>query len=132
MRGMVRNLFGEIDARSAAVRPVAQGITGIRYFYRQFGYEYALNLDGRRVTNLSLIPAAKENEPEPYTLRDATEEDIPLIQELYNRRGRESIVTSPIEANWLRYHLRMWNVVETDDNWHLQIIIDRPGIASRF
>jgi N-acetylglutamate synthase-like GNAT family acetyltransferase len=65
-------------------------------------------------------------------LRDATEEDIPLIQELFDRRGRESIVTSPIEANWLRYHLRMWNVVETDDNWHLQIIIDRAGIAGGF
>ena len=131
-RGLVRTLFEEIHARSEAEGHLAQGITGIRYFYRQFGYEYALNLDGRRVTNLSLIPAAKENEPEPYTLRDATEEDIPLIQELFDRRGRESIVTSPIEANWLRYHLRMWNVVETDDNWHLQIIIDRAGMAAGF
>ena len=131
-RGLVRTLFEEIHARSEAEGHLAQGITGIRYFYRQFGYEYALNLDGRRITNLSLIPAAKENEPEPYTLRDATEEDIPLIQELFDRRGRESIVTSPIEANWLRYHLRMWNVVETDDNWHLQIIIDRAGMAAGF
>ena len=131
-RGLVRALFEEIHARSEAAGHLAQGITGIRYFYRQFGYEYALNLGGGRVTNLSLIPAAKENEPEPYTLRDAAEEDIPLIQELYSRRGRESIVTSPIEANWLRYHLRMWNVVETDDNWHLQIIIDRAGMAAGF
>ncbi len=131
-RGLVRTLFEEIHARSEAEGHLAQGITGIRYFYRQFGYEYALNLDGRGITNLSLIPAAKENEPEPYTLRDATEEDIPLIQELFDRRGRESIVTSPIEANWLRYHLRMWNVVETDDNWHLQIIIDRAGMAAGF
>jgi len=131
-RGLVRTLFEEIHARSEAEGHLAQGITGIRYFYRQFGYEYALNLDGRRITNLSLIPAAKENEPEPYTLRDATEEDITLIQELFDRRGRESIVTSPIEANWLRYHLRMWNVVETDDNWHLQIIIDRAGMAAGF
>src|SRR5260221_9401215 len=131
-RGLVRTLFEEIHARGEAEGHLAQGITGIRYFYRQFGYEYALNLDGRRITNLSLIPAAKENEPEPYTLRDATEEDITLIQELFDRRGRESIVTSPIEANWLRYHLRMWNVVETDDNWHLQIIIDRAGMAAGF
>src|SRR5258708_11349865 len=131
-RGLVRTLFEELHARSDAEGHRAQGITGIRYFYRQFGYEYALNLDGRRVTNLSLIPAAKENEPEPYTLRDATEEDIPLIQELFDRRGRESIVTSPIEANWLRYHLKMWNVVEADGNWHLQIIIDRAGMAAGF
>jgi GNAT superfamily N-acetyltransferase len=131
-RGLVRTLFEEIHARSEAEGHLAQGITGISYFYRQFGYEYALNLGGRRVTNLSLIPAAKANEPEPYTMRDATEEDIRLILELYDRRRRESIVTSPIEANWLRYHLRMWNVVETDDNWHLQIIIDHAGTAVGF
>src|SRR5258708_36316873 len=64
--------------------------------------------------------------------RNGTEEDIPLILELYDRRRRESIVTSPIEENWLRYHLRMWNVLETDDNWHVQIIIDRAGMAVGF
>jgi len=131
-RGLVRTLFEEIHARSEAEGHLAQGITGISYFYRQFGYEYALNLGGRRVTNLSLLPTANQNEPEPYTPRDATEEDIPLILELYDRRRRESIVTSPIEENWLRYHLRMWNVLETDDNWHLQIIIDRAGMAVGF
>src|SRR5207245_2930955 len=77
-------------------------------------------------------PAAKENEPEAYTLRDATEEDIPLILELYDRRRRESIVTSPLEPTWLRYHIKMWNVVETEDNWHLQIIIDRAGMPLGF
>jgi len=131
-RGLVRSMFEEIHARSEAEGHLAQGITGIRYFYRQFGYEYALNLGGRRVTNLSLIPAAKENEPEPYTLRDATEDDIPLIVELYDRRRRESMVSSPLEANWLRYHLKMWNVIETEDNWHVQIIMERAGMAVGF
>lgn len=55
-----------------------------------------------------------------------------MILDLYDRRRRESIVTSPIEANWLRYHLRMWNVLETDDNWHLQMIIERAGMAVGF
>src|SRR5712691_1828940 len=51
-RGLVRSMFEEIHARSEAEGHLAQGITGIRYFYRQFGYEYALDLGGRRVTNL--------------------------------------------------------------------------------
>ncbi len=131
-RGLVRSMFEEIHARSEAEGHLAQGITGIRYFYRQFGYEYALNLGGRSVTNLSLIPAAKENEPEAYTLRDATEDDIPLIVELYDRRRRESMVSSPLEASWLRYHISMWNVIETEDNWHVQIIMDRAGMALGF
>ena len=128
-RGLVRSMFEEIHSRSEAEGHLAQGITGIRYFYRQFGYEYALDLGGRRVTNLSLIPTAKENEPEPYTLRDATEEDIPLIVELYDRRRRESMVSSPLEANWLRYQIRTWNVTEIEDNWHMQIIMDHAGMA---
>jgi GNAT superfamily N-acetyltransferase len=129
-RGLVRALFEEIHARSEAQGDLAQGITGISYFYRQFGYEYALNLGGRSVTNVSLIPQAKEHEP--YLLRDATEADIPFILGLYDRRRRESIVSSPIEERWLRYHLEMWNVIETDDNWHVQLLIDRAGTAMGF
>ena len=126
-RGLVRALFEEIHVRSEAQGDLVQGITGISYFYRQFGYEYALNLGGRSVTNLSLIPQAKG--PEPYLLRDAAEADIPFILALYDRRRRESIVSSPIEERWLHYHLKMWNVIETDDSWHLQILSDRAGTA---
>ncbi|HYX49529.1 MAG TPA: GNAT family N-acetyltransferase, partial [Ktedonobacteraceae bacterium] len=129
-RGLVRALFEEIHSRSEAQGDLVQGITGISYFYRQFGYEYALNLGGRSVTNLSLIPRAKE--PEPYVLRDATESDIPFILALYDRRRRESIVSSPIEERWLLYHIKTWNVIETDENWHLQILSDRAGTAIGF
>ncbi|MGZ3643833.1 MAG: GNAT family N-acetyltransferase [Ktedonobacteraceae bacterium] len=129
-RGLVRALFEEIHARSEAQGDLVQGITGINYFYRQFGYEYALNLGGSRVTNLSLIPQVKE--PESYVLRDAVEADIALILALYDRRRRESIVSSPIEERWLSYHIKTWNVIETDDNWHLQIVSDRAGNAIGF
>ncbi len=129
-RGMVRTLFEEIHARSEAQGDLAQGITGIRYFYRQFGYEYALNLGGRSITNLSLIPQAKELEQ--YVLRDAEEADIPFILALYDRRRREGIVSMPMEERWLRYHIRTWNVNETDDNWHLQIVSDLAGTAIGF
>jgi len=129
-RGLVRALFEEVHARSETQGDLAQGITGIGYFYRQFGYEYALNLGGRCTTNLSLIPQAKE--PEPYVLRDAGEADISFILSLYDRRRRESIVSMPMEERWLRYHIKTWNVIETDDNWHLQIVSDRVGTAMGF
>lgn len=129
-RGLVRALFEEIHMRSEAQGDLAQGITGISYFYRQFGYEYALNLGGRRATTLSLIPQAKE--PEPYVLRDAVEADIAFILALYDRRRRESIVSTPIEEGWLRYQIATWNVIESDENWHLQIVSDRVGTAIGF
>jgi hypothetical protein len=126
-RGLVRALFRLVHTRSEAEGHLAQAITGIRYFYRQFGYEYALNLGGRSITYTSLIPRAGEGVIEPYTLRDATVDDIPLILDLYNRRKAEYIVSSPLEESWLRYQLRTWNVLETDDNWHIQIILDTTG-----
>jgi GNAT superfamily N-acetyltransferase len=131
-RGLVRALFETIHARSQAEGHLAEAITGIRYFYRQFGYEYALDLGGRSITYLSLIPRAEEGVPEPYSLRDATEEDIPLILHLYDCRKASSIVWSPIEERWLRYHMRTWKTLEMDDSWHIQMVVDSAGLAQGF
>src|SRR5579883_1557166 len=48
-RGLIREIFGLVHARSAAEGHLVQAITGIPYYYRQFGYEYALDLDNRDV-----------------------------------------------------------------------------------
>jgi predicted acetyltransferase len=95
-----------VHARSEAEGHLAQAITGISHFYRQFGYEYALELEGRRVTYLSLIPKAQVSAPEPYSLRAATLEDIPVLMELYNRQRSTSMVWSiPSERFW-RYLIK--------------------------
>jgi len=54
-RGLVRAIFELIHARSVARGDLAQGITGIPYYYRQFGYEYALDLDGNRALSFAAI-----------------------------------------------------------------------------
>jgi GNAT superfamily N-acetyltransferase len=104
-RGLIRKLFEMVHARSESEGHLVQGITGISYFYRQFGYEYALELEGRRVTFLSLIPKAQESTPEPYSLRIASPEDIPLLMELYNGQRSNSMV---------------WNILP-ERFWHYQI-----------
>src|ERR1700693_5805596 len=104
-RGLIRALFDMVHARSEAEGHLVQGITGISHFYRQFGYEYALELEGRRVTYLSLIPKSQESTPEPYSLRAATNEDIPLLMELYNRQRSTSMVWSIASEGFWRYHL---------------------------
>jgi GNAT superfamily N-acetyltransferase len=101
-RGLIRKLFEMVHARSESEGHLVQGITGITYFYRQFGYEYALELEGRKVTYLSLIPRAQESTPEPYSLRTATPEDVPLLMELYNRQRSASMIWSiASERFWL-------------------------------
>lgn len=71
---------------------LVQGITGIPFFYRQFGYEYALNLDGsQRAFEVQLPLKLKEGENEPCTFRDATLEDIPFLMACdaaFNERNR--------------------------------------------
>jgi hypothetical protein len=104
-RGLVRAIFEALHALSAAQGHLVQGITGIPWFYRQFGYEYALPLGGAHNLSLSDIPPLKEGETEPYQIRPATEADIPTLMCLYQRQCAGKLVTTEIdEARW-RYDL---------------------------
>jgi GNAT superfamily N-acetyltransferase len=105
-RGLIRKLFEMVHARSESEGHLVQGITGITYFYRQFGYEYALELEGRKTTYLSLIPKAQESTPEPFSLRTATPEDIPLLMDLYNGQRSASMVWSINSKRFWRYQIR--------------------------
>ena len=81
--GLQRAIFELIHARSAARGHLAQGITGIPYFYRQFGYEYAIDLESTRHVYVAALPPLQAGEEAPYALRPATEQDIPLLLDLY-------------------------------------------------
>ncbi len=100
-RGLVRALFEAFHQRSAAEGELAQAITGIGYFYRQFGYEYALDLGGNRIVSIADIPKLKDGETEAYRLRPAAIDDIPLLMELYERDRKRSMVSTDIpDAYW--------------------------------
>ncbi len=132
-RGLIRALFEMLHTRSEAEGHLAQGITGIFYFYRQFGYEYALDLGGLRSTYLSLIPRLKEGESELYTLRDANEGDIPAILAFYNSRRDASIVWSTLSADYLRHSLSRWTQEsEAEKRSQAQMIVDASGKAQGF
>ncbi len=125
-KGLVRALFEMVQARSESEGHVVQAITGIPYFYRQFGYEYVLDLGGKRTVYTSQIPKAKEGEEEIYTLRDAKAEDVPTIQKIYSYRRKIGVVTADIfDAYWLYETQRM------SDTWQrfprLQLIVDKEG-----
>lgn len=107
-RGLVRALFGMFHARSAAAGHLAQAITGIPYFYRQFDYEYVLDLGGSRSVPLTAIPEKAEDANEPYHLRLATLADIPDLQALYNQRRAASLVWHETDEAFWRYHVTGW------------------------
>jgi hypothetical protein len=62
---------------------IVQVITGIPYFYRQFGYEMALDLAGRRFGCEPNVPKLKDGEKEKYSIRPALDADLSFIAETY-------------------------------------------------
>ena len=115
-RGLVREQFRAIHAISEAMGHLVQGITGIPWYYRQFGYEYALDLSGGRIAYFSNIPALKSGETEPYRLRKMTLDDIPFASALYDQDASRSLVACPRPESLWRYLLddspepRAWRV----------------------
>ncbi|KAF9911158.1 hypothetical protein BX616_010662 [Lobosporangium transversale] len=92
-KGLIRRLLFEmIHPASDARGDDLQFIGGIPYFYRQFGYEYALYVcPGTRFENADAVPALAKGETEPYNLRRATVDDIPLLIRLSHPEKRHAI-----------------------------------------
>lgn len=107
-RGLVRKVFSLIHERSAAEGHLLQAITGIPYFYRQFGYEYVLDLGGWRAALLHAIPEKKGADPEPYALRPATFDDIPHLQALYNQGRNHSLLWHEAPETYWRFMIAYW------------------------
>lgn len=104
-RGLVRAQFEVIHQWSAERGEKVQAITGIPYYYRIFGYEMGLELQGGRAGYLAHIPRLKDGETEPYHIRPAVEADLLFITTLYARAGeRYRIYVVRDEATW-RYEL---------------------------
>ncbi|MCI0475123.1 MAG: GNAT family N-acetyltransferase, partial [Anaerolineales bacterium] len=104
-RGLVREQFKTIHALSDAMGHLVQGITGISWYYRQFEYEYALDLSGGRLCYLANVPMLKEGETESYRLRAMTRDDIPFAMQVYDRECTRSLVACPRSESLWQYLL---------------------------
>jgi hypothetical protein len=104
-RGLVRRQFEVIHEMSAARGHTMQFITGIPWYYRQFGYEMAVNLGGRRQGYVSSIPPLKDEEKEPVRFRKAQNEDLGFIARLYNQSSRRSLVSCVRDDRIWQYEL---------------------------
>jgi hypothetical protein len=104
-RGLVRAQFEVIHAWSKARGHLLQAITGIPCFYRQFGYETALEFDGCRQCHRSAVPRLKEREKEPYRLRPAEAADLTFIGRVYTQATSRSLVAQVLSPRLWRYHV---------------------------
>lgn len=104
-RGLVRAQFEAMHALSAARGEMAQAITGIPYYYRQFGYEMAMGLGGGRAGNAANVPKLKEGESEPFRLRAVAEADLPFIVALDAQAASQNLVYCLRDEALWRYEL---------------------------
>ena len=104
-RGLVREQMDVIHRKSAARGEMVTAITGIPWYYRQFGYEMALDLGGSRQLFWARPGNDEKVEQEAYRLRPATADDIPLLHQLYRAHlGDSPISRMRDDAQW-RYEL---------------------------
>jgi GNAT superfamily N-acetyltransferase len=104
-RGLVRAQFQAIHEWSAARGHLAQAITGIPWFYRQFGYEMGLALSGGRIGYLLHIPKLQDGEAEPCRLRPANEADLPFIQDVYEHASKRNLIACARDERLWRYEV---------------------------
>jgi len=104
-RGLVRSQFEEIHKWSAERGDRVQGITGIPYYYRLFGYEMALDLGGRRFGYEPNVPKLKDGQEEPYRIRLATEADLSFIAEVYKFAIQRHAIACVRTPEIFRYEL---------------------------
>jgi hypothetical protein len=91
-RGLVRTQFDEVHRWSAERGEMAQAITGIPFYYRLFGYEMCVDLEGSRSGFEMNLPKLAENSAEAYRFRPATPSDIPFISAVYEHAAKRSLL----------------------------------------
>jgi hypothetical protein len=104
-RGLVRAQMEVIHRWSAARGELVQGITGIPWYYRQFGYEMALSLDASRLAFPANVPRLNEGELEPNAFRPATSDDLPFVMAMYQQEASRSLVAGVRDEALWRYDL---------------------------
>lgn len=100
-RGLVREQMAIIHAKSALRGEIMNVITGIPWYYRQFGYEMAVEIGGTRRFAWTRPGNDIAVTPEPYTMRLATADDIPTLDKLAQWQDGQTLLTRVrSEAEW--------------------------------
>ncbi len=103
--GLVRRQFDIVHRWSAERGQLIQVISGIPWYYRQFGYEYAIAMDGGRAGYRPHVPAPVAAADEPFRVRPATERDLPFIHITDARARTRYRVSAVRDAAVWRYEL---------------------------
>lgn len=114
-QGLVRRILEEIHGTASSRGEMMQWIVGITYFYRRFGYEYAIPVDGMHLFAAGEAPPI----PDGWSVRAAAHEDIATLtkaQESFSRAADVSITAT----KWV------WDIYRRSPNYEV-IVAEGPG-----
>ena len=101
-RGLIRAQVALFKRRLQERGCLLSHIQGIPYYYRQFGYEYALPLEGGLRLDFRQVPAPPAT---PLTFRRATLDDVPTLMLLYDEAASDLAIHTVRDAPIWRYLL---------------------------
>ncbi len=100
-QGLSRVVIDACHALSQSSGHHCQIVEGVPWYYRKFGYEYAVSGVSELTLSMNdLPPAASE-----YHIRPATVADVPLLVELYNRQCQPHDITQKRDETFFEYQL---------------------------
>ena len=121
-RGLSRAQMELLHRWSADRGEKVIGITGIPWYYRQFGYELAFHWQGGRRGYAGRAPQPRAGESEPYRFRPAADADVPLMTELYAEGMRRYAVSCVRDEEMFRYDLAAPQDKAT--HWNVSVVIE--------
>ena len=112
-RGLVRALMGWAHERSAARGQLVNVMLGIPYFYRQFGYTYAIPISATR-------PVTGRPDGGGHAVREAGARDIPVMARLQDAEQARADLRMPHSPGLWR-----WLVARDGST---QWLVERDGV----
>jgi hypothetical protein len=104
-RGLVRKQFEIVHRWSTERGQLVQVVSGIPWYYRQFGYEMCVTHGGGRVGFLPHIPPLEGDAGEPFRIRPARPDDAAFIKRTADHGASRYLLTCVRdEAQW-RYEI---------------------------
>jgi predicted N-acetyltransferase YhbS len=126
-RGLIRKQVEVFKRRLRERGCLLSHIQGIPYYYRQFGYEYALALERWLMLEMRHIPDQSKS---AFSFRQATLDDISTLTRLYTEAAQDlAIHAVRDEAIW-RYLLTDANGTETERD--ILLVQDANGKAAGY
>ncbi len=136
-RGLVREQFKVLHQMSAARGELAQGITGIPFYYRQFGYEFAIELAEVRHSYIpQMIPELKKGSKQEFRLRRSKASDLPFVTKLYANGRTRGLVHCERDLKIMEFEhiherddkngsVSWWDVLETRNGERAGMVMHR-------